>query len=131
MEFQEKLHGSEIYEFYKSEVSHPVHLRVPDFRRRFKPRKERPEPKHIIGFRRYLSYFQKAQFEENWTRKSEVMIQLLKPAKPVLHLPHLEAYQFNHLQTRHWRPGDQSIHLGSLSSDSEESDKSVHAPANI
>ncbi|WZZ27022.1 LOW QUALITY PROTEIN: hypothetical protein YC2023_010423 [Brassica napus] len=105
-----------------TKVSHPVHLRVPDFRRRFKPRKERPEPKSIIGFRRGLSYFQKAQFEENWTRKSEDMIQLLEPAKPVLHLPHLEAYRFNHLQTRHWRPGDQSIHLGSLSSDSEESD---------
>ncbi|CAN7077067.1 unnamed protein product [Brassica oleracea var. botrytis] len=29
-------HGSRSYDFYKSEVFQPVHLRVPDFRRRFK-----------------------------------------------------------------------------------------------
>ena len=53
------------------------------------------------------------------------MIQLPEPAKLVLHLPQLEANRFNQLQTRHWRPGDQSILLGNLSSDSEYSDKSV------
>uniref|UniRef100_A0A0D3BX78 Uncharacterized protein n=1 Tax=Brassica oleracea var. oleracea TaxID=109376 RepID=A0A0D3BX78_BRAOL len=35
------------------------------------------------------------------------------------------ANRFNQLQTRHWRPGDQSIHSGSPSSDPEESDNSV------
>ncbi|WZZ27023.1 hypothetical protein YC2023_010424 [Brassica napus] len=46
------------------------------------------------------------------------MIQLPEPAKLVLHLPQLEANRFNQLQTRHWRPGDQSILLGSLSNKS-------------
>ena len=34
------------------------------------------------------------------------MIQSPKPAKPILHLPQLEANRFNQLQTRHWQPGD-------------------------
>ncbi|KAF2603959.1 hypothetical protein F2Q70_00026905 [Brassica cretica] len=70
------------------------------------PRKELPEPKPIIGFNRDPSSFQKVQYQEKWTRKSEVMIQSPKPAKPVLHLPQLEANRFNQFQTRHWRPGD-------------------------
>ena len=117
MEFQEKLHGPESYEFYKSEIFKPVHLRVPNFRRRFKPRKEGPEPKLIIGFKRDISDLQQAQYQEIFPRNYEVMIQSPKPAKPVLHLPQLEANRFNQLQTRHWRPGDQSIHSGSESSD--------------
>ncbi|CAG7884872.1 unnamed protein product [Brassica rapa] len=48
------------------------------------------------------------------------MIQSPKPAKPVLHLLQLKASRFNQLQTRNWRPGDQSIHSGSLSRDPEE-----------
>ncbi|KAF3560590.1 hypothetical protein DY000_02012464 [Brassica cretica] len=47
------------------------------------------------------------------------MIQSPKPAKPVLHLPQLEASRFNQLQTRNLRPGDQSIHSGSLYRDPE------------
>ena len=58
------------------------------------------------------------------------MIQSPKPAKPVLHLLELEANRFNQLQTRYWRPRDQSIHSGSPSSDSEESDKSVSCTRN-
>ncbi|KAF2540915.1 hypothetical protein F2Q68_00029923 [Brassica cretica] len=53
------------------------------------------------------------------------MIQSPKPAKPVLHLPQLEANRFNQLQTRHWRPGDLSMHSGSPSSGPEESDKFI------
>ncbi|KAG5383755.1 hypothetical protein IGI04_035225 [Brassica rapa subsp. trilocularis] len=69
------------------------------------PRKERPEPKTIIGFKRNLSAFQKAQYQEKWPRNYEVMIQSPKPAKQVVHLPQLEASRFNQLQTRQWRPG--------------------------
>ncbi|RID65566.1 hypothetical protein BRARA_D00752 [Brassica rapa] len=38
------------------------------------PRKERPEPKPIIGFNRDLSSFQQAQYQEKWPRNYEVMI---------------------------------------------------------
>ncbi|KAF3594655.1 hypothetical protein DY000_02020099 [Brassica cretica] len=81
------------------------------------PMKNWPEAKPIIGVKRSLSYFQKAQDQEKWPRNYEVMIQSPKPAKPVLHLPQLEASRFNQLQTRNWLPGDQSIHSGSLSRD--------------
>ncbi|KAF3514140.1 hypothetical protein F2Q69_00004335 [Brassica cretica] len=84
------------------------------------PRKERPEPKPIIGFNRDPSAFQKAQYQEKWTRKSEVMIQSPKPAKPVLHLPQLEANRFNHLQTRHWLPGDHFKQSGGILGVQEE-----------
>ncbi|CAG7875798.1 unnamed protein product, partial [Brassica rapa] len=53
--------------------------------------KERPEAKPIIGVKRSLSDFQKAQDQEKWPRNYEVMIQSPKPVKPVLHLPQLEA----------------------------------------
>ncbi|WZY86139.1 hypothetical protein YC2023_032523 [Brassica napus] len=89
------------------------------------PRKERPEAKPIIGVKRSLSAFQKAKDQEKWTRNYEVMIQSPKPVKPVLHLPQLEANRFNQLQTRHWRPGDISMHSGSLSNGPEESDKFI------
>ncbi|KAG5397580.1 hypothetical protein IGI04_019394 [Brassica rapa subsp. trilocularis] len=42
------------------------------------------------------------------------MIQSPKPAKPVLHLPQLEASRFNQLQTRHWRPGDHFNQSGDI-----------------
>ncbi|KAF2566444.1 hypothetical protein F2Q68_00026451 [Brassica cretica] len=120
LESSQNIHGARSYEFYKSEVSQSVHLRVSDFRRRFSPRKERPEPKLIIGFKRDPSAFQKAQYQEKWTRKSEVIIQSPKPAKPILHLPQLEANRFNQLQTRHWRPGDHFNQSGGILGVQEE-----------
>uniref|UniRef100_A0A0D3A5F2 Uncharacterized protein n=1 Tax=Brassica oleracea var. oleracea TaxID=109376 RepID=A0A0D3A5F2_BRAOL len=84
------------------------------------PRKERPEPKPIIGFKRELSYFQQAQFEEKWTRKSEVTIHSPEPAKPILHLPQLEANRFNQLQTRHWQQGDHFNQSGDIIHAQEE-----------
>lgn len=63
-------------------------------------------------------------------RNYEVMIQSPKPAKPVLHLPQLEASRFNQLQTRNWRPGDQFIHSGSLSRDPEEIYKFIPCTSN-
>ncbi|WZY72153.1 hypothetical protein YC2023_004393 [Brassica napus] len=76
--------------------------------------KERPEAKPIIGVKRSLSAFQKAQDQEKWPRNYEVMIQSPKPVKPVLHLPQLEANRFNQLQTRHWRPGDHLNQSGDI-----------------
>ena len=78
------------------------------------PGKKRPEPKPIIGFQMDLTAFQKDQYQEKWPRNYEVMIYFSKPVKPVLHLPQLKANRFSQLQTRHWRPGDQSIHSGSF-----------------
>uniref|UniRef100_M4F9Q2 Uncharacterized protein n=1 Tax=Brassica campestris TaxID=3711 RepID=M4F9Q2_BRACM len=82
--------------------------------------KERPEAKPVIKFKSILSAFQKAKDQEKWTRKSEDMFNFPEPVKPVLHSPQLEANRFNQLQTRNWRPGDKSIHSGSLSRDPEE-----------
>ncbi|KAL0641965.1 hypothetical protein Bca4012_103341 [Brassica carinata] len=77
-------------------------------------KKERPEPKPIIGFKRSLSAFQKAQYQEKWPRNERVMIHSPKPAKPVLHMPQLGASRFNQLQTRHWRPGDHFNQSGGI-----------------
>ncbi|KAF3583930.1 hypothetical protein F2Q69_00029798 [Brassica cretica] len=84
------------------------------------PRKERSEPNPIIRFKRDLSDFHKAQYQEKWTRKSEVMINIPQPAKPVLHLPQLEANRFNQLQTRHWGPGDHFNKSGGILGIQEE-----------
>ncbi|XP_013599592.1 PREDICTED: uncharacterized protein LOC106307240 isoform X2 [Brassica oleracea var. oleracea] len=54
------------------------------------PKKKCPEPKPIVGVKRSLSAFQKAQDLEQWSRELEDMINLQKPAKPALHLPYLE-----------------------------------------
>uniref|UniRef100_M4FJ58 Uncharacterized protein n=1 Tax=Brassica campestris TaxID=3711 RepID=M4FJ58_BRACM len=89
------------------------------------PRKERNEPKPIILFNRNLSTFQKAQYQEQWPRNYEVMIQSPKPAKPVLHLPQLEASRFNQLQTRHWRPGEHFNQSGDIIHGQEEFYKSI------
>ena len=89
------------------------------------PRKERPEAKPIIGVKRSFSAFQKAQYQEKWPRNYEVMIQSPKPAKPVLHLPQLEASRFNQLQTRHWRPGDHFNQSGDIIHGQEELYKSI------
>ncbi|KAG5410867.1 hypothetical protein IGI04_007186 [Brassica rapa subsp. trilocularis] len=82
--------------------------------------KERPEAKPIIGVKRSLSAFQKAQDQEKWPRNYVVMIQSPKPVKPVLHLPQLEANRFNQLQTRHWRPGDHFNQSGDILGIQEE-----------
>lgn len=74
--------------------------------------KKRSEPKPTIGFRMNLSSFQKAQYQEKWPRNHEVMIHSPKPAKPVLHLLQWESSKSNQLQTRPWRPGDQSTQSG-------------------
>ncbi|CAG7885909.1 unnamed protein product, partial [Brassica rapa] len=89
------------------------------------PMKEGPEPKPIIGFKRDLSSFQQAQYQEKWPRNYEVMIQSPKPVKPVLHLPQLEANRFNQLQTRHWRPGDHFNQSGDIIHGQEEFYKSI------
>ncbi|KAG5412919.1 hypothetical protein IGI04_000486 [Brassica rapa subsp. trilocularis] len=89
------------------------------------PMKEGPEPKTIIGFKRDLSSFQQAQYQEKWPRNYEVMIQSPKPVKPVLHLPQLEANRFNQLQTRHWRPGDHFNQSGDIIHGQEEFYKSI------
>ncbi|WZY72156.1 hypothetical protein YC2023_004396 [Brassica napus] len=70
------------------------------------PKKKRPEPKPIIGVKRSLLYFQKAQDLEKWPRKLEDMINFPKPAKPALHLPYLEAPGFTSNQPQEWQPGD-------------------------
>ncbi|KAF3527692.1 hypothetical protein DY000_02040807 [Brassica cretica] len=61
------------------------------------PMKKLPKQRPIIGVKRILSDFQKAQDHEKWSRNYEVMIQSPKPAKPVLHLPQLEPNRFNQL----------------------------------
>ncbi|KAF3536293.1 hypothetical protein F2Q69_00023780 [Brassica cretica] len=78
------------------------------------PSKKRPEPNPIIGFKRDLSDFQKAQDQAKWPQNYEVMIQSPKPVKPVLHLPQLEANRFNQFQTRHWRPGNHFNQSGDI-----------------
>ncbi|WZY99614.1 hypothetical protein YC2023_071943 [Brassica napus] len=111
--------------FTSQRFSSPSICEYPTLEGDSSPRKERPEPKPIIGFNRDLSGFQKAQDQEKWPRNYEVMIQSLKPVKPVLHLPQLEANRFNQFQTRHWRPGDLFMHSGSPSNGPEESDKFI------
>ncbi|XP_033139446.1 uncharacterized protein LOC117131304 [Brassica rapa] len=115
----------EVMSFTSQRFSSPSICEYPTLEGNSSPRKELPEPKPIIGFKRDLSGFQKAQDQEKWPRNFEVMIQSPKPVKPVLHLPQLEANRSNQLQTRQWRPGDISMHSGSLSNGSEESDKFI------
>ena len=76
--------------------------------------KRRPEPKPIIGVNRSLSDFHKSEDHEKWSRNYEVMIQSLKPAKPVLQLSQLEPNRFNQHQTKHWRPGDHFNQSGGI-----------------
>ncbi|WZZ89422.1 hypothetical protein YC2023_118001 [Brassica napus] len=92
--------------------------------------KERPEAKLIIGYKRSLSAFQKAQDQEKWPRNYEVMIQSPKLVKPVLHLPQLEANRFNQLQTRHWRPGDHLNQSGDILGVQEEFYKFIPCTSN-
>ncbi|XP_033139566.1 uncharacterized protein LOC117131630 [Brassica rapa] len=96
----------EVMNFTTQKFPSPSICEYPTLEGDSSPRKERPEAKPIIGVKRSLSAFHKAQYQEKWPRSYEVMIQSPKPVKPVLHLPQLEANRFNQLQTRHWRPGD-------------------------
>ncbi|KAL0706295.1 hypothetical protein Bca4012_072721 [Brassica carinata] len=92
--------------------------------------KERPKAKPIIGVNRSLSDFQKAQDQEKWPRNYDVMIQSPKPAKPVLHLPQLEANRFNQLQTRHWRPEDHFNQSGDILGVQEDFSKFIPCTSN-
>ncbi|KAF3504685.1 hypothetical protein F2Q69_00040745 [Brassica cretica] len=92
--------------------------------------KEQPEAKPIIGVKRSLSDFQKAQDHEKWPRNYEVMIQSPKPVNRVLHLPQLEANRFNQLQTRHWRPGDLFNQSGDILGVQEEFCKFIPCTSN-
>ncbi|KAF2560707.1 hypothetical protein F2Q70_00017065 [Brassica cretica] len=74
------------------------------------PNKKHPEPNPIIEVKRSLPDFQKAQDHKIWSRKSEDVINLPKPAKPVLHLPYLGDPGFTSNQTQEWQPGDLLSH---------------------
>ena len=78
------------------------------------PKKKRPEPKPIIGIKRSLLAFQKAQDLEKWSRKLEDMINFPKLAKPALHLPYLEDPGFTSNQPQEWQPGDLLSHSEAL-----------------
>ncbi|XP_033139245.1 uncharacterized protein LOC117130590, partial [Brassica rapa] len=78
------------------------------------PKKKRPEPKPIIGVKRSLLAFQKAQDLDKWPRKLEDMINFPKPAKPALHLPYLEDPGFTSNQPQEWQPGDLLSHSEAL-----------------
>ena len=78
--------GKEVMNFTSQRFPNPSICEYPTLEGDSSPRKERTEPKPIIGFNREPSAFQKALYQEKLTRKSEVMIQSPKPAKPVLHL---------------------------------------------
>ncbi|KAF3600849.1 hypothetical protein F2Q69_00033936 [Brassica cretica] len=68
--------------------------------------KERPEAKTIIGVKRSLLTFQKAQDQENWPRKLGVMINFPKPAKPTPSMESLQPIQLGSTQSYLWEPGD-------------------------
>ena len=78
------------------------------------PKKRWPELKPIIGVKRSLLAFQKAQALEKWPRKLEDMINFPKPAKPALHLPYLEDPGFTSNQPQEWQPGDLLSHSEAL-----------------
>ncbi|CAG7897194.1 unnamed protein product [Brassica rapa] len=96
----------EVMNFSRKRFSSQSICEYPTLEEDSSPKKERPEAKPVIKFKSILSAFQRAQDQEEWTRKSEDMFNLPDPVKPVLHSPQLEANRFNQLQTRHWRSGD-------------------------
>ncbi|CAG7862872.1 unnamed protein product, partial [Brassica rapa] len=116
--------------FTSQRFSSPSICEYPTLEGDSSPRKERPEAKPIIGVKRSLSAFQKAQDQEKWPRNYEVMIQSPKLVKPVLHLPQLEANRFNQLQTRHWRPGDHFNQSGDILGVQEEFCKFIPCTSN-
>ncbi|WZY99862.1 hypothetical protein YC2023_072191 [Brassica napus] len=78
------------------------------------PKKKRPEPKTIIGVKRSLLAFQKAEDLDKWPRKLEDMINFPKPAKPALHFPYLQDPGFTSNQPQEWQPGDLISHSEAL-----------------
>ncbi|KAF2551740.1 hypothetical protein F2Q68_00033691 [Brassica cretica] len=115
--------------FTSQRISNPSICEYPTLEGDSSPMKERSEPKPIIGFNRGPSDFHKTQYQEKWTQKSEVMINIPKSVKPVLHLPQLKA-RFNQLQTRHWRPGDHFNQSGGILGVQEEFYKFIPCTSN-
>ncbi|WZZ58031.1 hypothetical protein YC2023_058138 [Brassica napus] len=68
--------------------------------------KKRPEENPIIGVKRSLSDFQKAQDQEKWPRKLGVMINSPEPAKPTSSMESLQPIQLGSTQSYLWEPGD-------------------------
>ncbi|WZY77595.1 hypothetical protein YC2023_023979 [Brassica napus] len=61
----------EVMNFTSQRFLSPSICEYPTLEADSSPRKERPEPKPIIGFKRDLSSFQKAQYQEKWPRNYE------------------------------------------------------------
>ncbi|WZZ85931.1 LOW QUALITY PROTEIN: hypothetical protein YC2023_114510 [Brassica napus] len=120
----------EVMNFTSQRFSSPSICEYPTLEGDLSSSKEHPEAKPIIGVKRSLSAFQKAQDQEKWSRNYEVMIQSPKPVNPVLHLPQLEANRFNQLQTRHWRPGDHFNQSGDILGVQEEFCKFIPCTSN-
>ncbi|KAF2594766.1 hypothetical protein F2Q70_00042762 [Brassica cretica] len=116
--------------FTNQRFSIPSIYEYPTLERDLSSSKERPEAKSIIGVKRSLSSFQKAQNQEKWPQNFEVMIQSPKPVNPVIQLPQLEANRFNQLQTRHWRPGDHFNQSGDILGVHEEFCKFISCTSN-
>jgi len=76
--------------------------------------KERPEAKPIIGVKRSLSAFQKAQDQEKWPRKLGVMINSPEPAKPTSSMESLQPIQLGSTQSYLWEPGDHLNQSGGI-----------------
>ncbi|KAF3528255.1 hypothetical protein DY000_02038221 [Brassica cretica] len=76
--------------------------------------KERPEAKPIIGVKRSLSTFHKAQDQENWPRKLGVMINFPEPAKPTPSMESLQPIQLGSTQSYLWKPGDHLHQSGGI-----------------
>lgn len=80
--------------------------RVPAFRRRFQPNHEAESSRINHGLQDVYPILQKAINQKKWPRELEVMINLSKLVKPVLHLPYLEDGRFNQCRTNICQPGD-------------------------
>ncbi|WZZ49857.1 hypothetical protein YC2023_049964 [Brassica napus] len=76
--------------------------------------KERPEANPIIGVKRSLSAFQKAQDQEKWPRKLGVMINSTEPAKPTSSMESLQPIQLGSTQSYLWEPGDHLNQSGGI-----------------
>lgn len=76
--------------------------------------KERPEANPIIGVKRSLSDFHKAQDQEKWPRKLGVMINSPEPAKPTSSMESLQPIQLGSTQSYLWEPGDHLNQSGGI-----------------
>lgn len=56
---------------------------------------KRNPPESFMGFKMYILSLQKAINQKKWPHELELMINLSKLVKPVLHLPYLEDGRFN------------------------------------